>query len=89
MSAVSRNIDRLDTIFDHDNLVANAGLILAGTLMVRLGLEVLINRWVKTGSARPGHKILTLVAAMLAGQPISTTSTCCVPERLSGCCRSR
>ena len=67
MSAVSRNIDRLDTIFDHDNLVANAGLILAGTLMVRLGLEVLINRWVKTGSARPGRKILTVVAAMMAG----------------------
>ena len=67
MSAVSRNIDRLDAIFDHENLVANAGLILMGTLITKLGLESLINRWVRTGSANPGRKILTVVAAMLAG----------------------
>ena len=48
-------------------LVANAGLILAGTLMDRLGLLGLIERWVGTGSANPGRKILTVVAAMLAG----------------------
>jgi len=35
--------------------------------MVRLGLEALIDRWVKTGSSRPGRKILTLVTAMMAG----------------------
>jgi len=67
VSAVSRNIDRLDAIFDHENLVANAGLILAGTLITKLGLETLINRWVRTGSANPGRKILTIVAAMMAG----------------------
>ena len=67
MSAVSRNIDHLDAIFDHENLVANAGLILAGTLIAKLGLETLINRWVRTGSANPGRKILTVVAAMMAG----------------------
>ncbi len=63
----SRSLDRLQATFDHDGIVANAGLILPATLMVRLGLEDLIDRWVKTGSARPGRKILTLVAAMLAG----------------------
>jgi len=67
VSAVSRNIDRLDAIFDHDNLVANAGLIVAGTLITKLGLETLINRWVRTGSFGPGRKILTIVAAMMAG----------------------
>lgn len=67
MSTVSRTIDRLETTFDHDGLVANAGLVVAGTLMSRLGLEALINRHVKTGSANPGRKLLTLVAAMLAG----------------------
>ncbi len=67
MRASSRNIDRIGATFDHDGLVANAGLILAGTLMVRLGLEALIDRWVKTGSAHPGRKILTVVAAMMAG----------------------
>ena len=53
--------------FDHEGLVANAGLILAGTLMDRLGLLGLIKRWVRTGCANPGPKILTVVAAMLAG----------------------
>lgn len=67
MSSSSRTIDRLDATFDHDGLVANAGLVVAATLMARLGLEVLINERVKTGSANPGRKLLTLVAAMLAG----------------------
>jgi len=57
VSSSSRNLDRLQATFDHENLVANAGLILPATLMVRLGLEDLINTWVKTGSARPGRKI--------------------------------
>ncbi len=38
-----------------------------GTLMARLGLKALIDRWVRTGSANAGRKILTLVAAMVAG----------------------
>jgi len=67
VSSSSRNLDRLQATFDHNSLVANAGLILPATLIVRLGLEDLINTWVKTGSARPGRKILTLVAAMIAG----------------------
>jgi hypothetical protein len=67
VSASSRKIDRLQATFDHDGIVANAGLIVPVTLMVRLGLEALIDGWVRTGSARPGRKILTLVTAMLAG----------------------
>ena len=67
MSSSSRKLDRLQATFDHDGIVANAGLIVPATLMVRLGLEALIDTWVRTGSARPGRKILTLVAAMLAG----------------------
>jgi hypothetical protein len=67
VSSSSRRIDRLQATFDHGGLVANAGLVVPATLMVRLGLEVLIDTWVKTGSSRPGRKILTLVAAMLAG----------------------
>ena len=67
MWPVSRTIDRYDTTFDHDGLVANAGLIVTATLISRLGLEALINRHVKTGSANLGRKLLTVVAAMLAG----------------------
>ena len=67
MSALSRSIDRFRTIFDHEGLVANAGLIVPATLMARLGLEDLIDEHVDTGSSRPGRKILTVVAAILAG----------------------
>ncbi len=67
MFPVSRSIDRYDTTFDHDGLIANAGLIVIATLMSRLGLERLANQWVRTGSFAPGRKICTLVAAMLAG----------------------
>ena len=66
MSRVSHRIDRIDTTFDNPNLAADGGLILAGTLTVRLGLEALVNAWVRTGSPQPGSKV-TVVSAMLAG----------------------
>ena len=71
MRRVSHSIDRVEAIFDDTTLVANAGLILPATLMARLGLEALINSTVRlvgrTGGALPGRKVLTLVAAILAG----------------------
>jgi hypothetical protein len=66
-----RGIDRIDVVFDDPNSVANAGLILAGTLIKRLGLETLINDWVRLtgreGGSRPGRKVLTMVCAIIAG----------------------
>ena len=67
MFPVSRTIDRYDTTFDHDGLIANAGLVVIATLMSRLALEALANRWVHTGSFAPGRKLCTLIAAMVAG----------------------
>ena len=71
MSRVSRGIDRIDVTFDEPNLVADAGLLLVGTLVARLGLERLIDTTVRlagrVGGARPGRKVLTLVHAMVAG----------------------
>ena len=67
MSSSSRGIDRLEATFDHDGVIANAGLVAPATLMARLGIEALVNTGVKTGSALPRRKILTLVAAMIAG----------------------
>ncbi len=71
MSSVSRGIDRIEVTFDEPNLVANAGLLLVATLVLRLGLERLINASVdlsgRVGGARPGRKVLTLVHAMVAG----------------------
>ena len=71
MSGVSRAIDGLDVTFDDDSLVANAGLVVPATLMVGLGIEALANGTVRlagrVGGSRPGRKILTLVATILAG----------------------
>ena len=71
MMSVSRGIDRIEVTFDEPNLVANAGLLLVATLVVRLGLERLINEVVdlsgRVGGALPGRKVLTLVHAMVAG----------------------
>jgi len=70
-TTVSRNTDRIDALFDDPNLVGNAGLILAATLIKRLGLEALINERVRlggrVGGALPGPKVLTLVCAIIAG----------------------
>ena len=71
MSSVSRGIDRIEVTFDEPHLVANAGLLLVATLVVRLRLERLINNTVdlsgRVGGALPGRKVLTLVHAMVAG----------------------
>jgi hypothetical protein len=69
--SVSRSIERLEVTFDDETLVANAGLVLPATVMVRLGLEALVNATVRlsgrVGGARPGRKVLSLVATILAG----------------------
>ncbi len=71
MSRVSHAVDRLRVSFDEPNVVANAGLLLVGTLAVRLELERLVNATVRlsgpVGGARPGRKVLTLVHAIVAG----------------------
>ncbi len=71
MSGVSRTIDRLEVTFDDDSLVANAGLIVPATFMIRLGLESLVNATVRltgrVGGSRPGRKVCSLVATILAG----------------------
>jgi hypothetical protein len=71
VSRVSHAIDRVQVRFDDENLVANAGLLLVGTLAVRLELEVLVNSMVRlsgrVGGSRPGRKVLSLVHTIVAG----------------------
>jgi hypothetical protein len=71
VARVSHAIDRVGVTFDEPNLVANAGLILVGTLVARLGLERLVNTLVRlggrVGGAWPGRKVLTLVHTIAAG----------------------
>src|SRR6266542_381074 len=51
--------------------VANAGVVLTATLAERLGLEQLVDATVdlgdRTGAARPGRKVMTLVQSMVLG----------------------
>jgi hypothetical protein len=67
----SHSLDRLDTAFDDDRLVADAGLLLPATLAHHLGLKELVDRHLDLGRvpgrANVGDKLLTLVASALAG----------------------
>lgn len=71
MKRVLHRIDRIEVIFDDPNLVSDAGLLLVGTLVLRLDLEALIDSMVRlgrrVGGARPGRKILTLVHSIIGG----------------------
>ena len=64
-------LDGLEVRFDEGSLVADAGLLLAGSFLSRLGVEQLLDDTVnipgKQGGARPGRKMLSLVASMLLG----------------------
>ncbi len=67
----SHSLDRLDTAFDDDRLVADAGLLLPATLAHHLGLRELVDERLdlgaKPGAANAGDKFLTLVMSALAG----------------------
>ena len=72
MNSIPNNdVDRLGVVFDDGSLVADAGLLVVGTLMSRLGLERLLDETVclgdRVGGSRPGRKVLSLVASMLVG----------------------
>ncbi len=80
MSVSSHRLDRLATTFDHGGSVANAGLVLAATLMTRLGLPGLIRRWVNTGCPNPDRKVLpgSGLGTLVTG---SHPSVCAHPNR--------
>jgi hypothetical protein len=67
----SHSLDRLDTTFDDDHLVAAAGLLLPATLAQHLGLKGLVDEHLDLGSAvgraNVGDKLLTLMMSALAG----------------------
>ncbi|MGH2512699.1 MAG: IS1380 family transposase [Candidatus Limnocylindrales bacterium] len=67
----SHSLDRLDTAFDDDRLVADAGLLLPATLAQHLDLKGLVDEHLdlgdKPGRAHVGDKLLSLVLSALAG----------------------
>ncbi|WP_419945775.1 IS1380 family transposase [Candidatus Poriferisodalis sp.] len=69
MSSVSGGLDRIEAVFDEGILVADAGLLLVGSLVGRLGLGGLIDDTVVPPQAGRGSgaKVLTAVFSMLVG----------------------
>ena len=67
----SHSLEHLDTAFDDDRLVPDAGLLLPATLAQHLGLRELVGRHLHlgraAGRANVGDKLLTLVMSALAG----------------------
>jgi hypothetical protein len=63
---VSQSIDSISVGFDDERAVADAGLLLTGTTMARLGLEQATDEVVTVGY-RSGRKLATLVHTLVAG----------------------
>jgi len=68
----SHNLATIETTFDEDNLVANAGLLAPAALAQRLGVAELVDEHLKlpadaVGRANGGTKAMTVIGAMLAG----------------------
>ena len=72
MRSVAGGIDGLEAVFDDGSLVADGGLLLAGTVMSRLGLEALIDDTVRldgrVAGSGSGRKVLSLVASDAGGR---------------------
>jgi hypothetical protein len=66
MPASSHVLDPIKVTFDDERAVADAGLMLTGTLIGRLGLERVVDEKVTRGF-RPGRKLLTVVSTLLSG----------------------
>ena len=69
MGSIAGGIDGIEAVFDDASLVADGGLLLAGTLMARLGLEAMVDEVVRPPRAGRGSgaKVLSLVSSMLVG----------------------
>src|SRR3954447_3239672 len=64
-------LDAVEVVFDDENAVANAGIVLVSTLAGRLGIEQLAGECVdltgRPGAGNEGAKVMTLVSAMALG----------------------
>jgi hypothetical protein len=65
-------LDDLRVAFDDERAVSDAGIALAATLAAQLGIEALVERFVRLRPERPGassvgRKVMTLIYAMALG----------------------
>lgn len=68
----SHNLAGIETTFDEDNLVPNAGLVAPAALAQKLGVAELVDEHVRlpedaVGGANCGTKAMTVIGTMLAG----------------------
>lgn len=68
----NHTLARIETTFDEDNLVPNAGLVVPAALAQKLGIAELVDERVRlpdgaAGKASSGAKALTVIGSMLAG----------------------
>jgi hypothetical protein len=47
-------LDGVEVVFDDERVVSDAGIVLVATLAERLGIEVLVDRFVRLRRDRPG-----------------------------------
>ncbi len=67
----SHHLAAIETTFDEDNLVANAGLLAPAALAQKLGVAELVDEHLQlpadaVGRANGGTKAMTVIGAMLA-----------------------
>jgi hypothetical protein len=65
-------LDPVEVRFDDERAVSDAGIALVATLVQRLGIECLVDRWVRLRRDRPGagnagRKVMALIFAMALG----------------------
>lgn len=78
MPASLHVLDPIRVSFDDERVVAEAGLILTGTLLGRLGLERLVDAEVSRGY-RPGREFVSVVSTLLAGGGQPAPAGCWTP----------
>ncbi len=63
MRSIAGGIDGLEAVFDDASLVGDAGLLLVGTVMSRLGLESLIDETVRPPGSGSGRKVVVILGS--------------------------
>ena len=69
MRSIAGGIDGIEPVFDDGSLVGDAGLLLVGTVMSRLGLEAMVDEVVRPPESGRGSgaRALSVVSSMLVG----------------------
>ena len=91
VNRIPKDVDRLGVVFEDGSLVADAGLLVAATLMKRLGLEQLLVETIRLGDrpggAHPGRRYCRWWRRCWWAVPTLIMPIGCGPVPPRGCCR--